>query len=103
MLEIIALIFLTKKIKALAIEKGEKPGKWAAIQVASWFGLEICGALIVIAIAGEEALIGAVVVGICLAVSSYFVIKNHLENKNSVPQELDEFASSNEKNLDHFR
>lgn len=81
MLEIIALIFLTKKIGALAEQKGLKPGTWKLYTVLCWFGCEILGAIIGIALLGQENMILGVLIGLGCAVGSYFVLKANLSKK----------------------
>ena len=61
MLEIIALIYLTRRVGEIAREKGRKAGWFKLMTVVLWFGCEIGGAVvggIVTAIAGwPEAVI----------------------------------------------
>ncbi len=67
MLEILFLIFLTRKIGKKVEEKGRKPGGYKVMLVAFWFGGEILGFIIGGAIVGETltaylfALVGAAV------------------------------------------
>ncbi len=81
MLEIIALIFLTRNIGNLAERKGLKQGTWKLYTVLAWFGSEIAGILIGMALLGSENIVVAVLVGIACAVTSYFIIKSNLEKK----------------------
>jgi hypothetical protein len=54
MLEILLLIFLTRKIGAICEEKGRKAGGYKALTVVLWFGGEIAGAIIgVVATSGD--------------------------------------------------
>ncbi len=46
MLEIIALIFLTKEIGKIAAGKGLKPGVWKLYTVLAWIAGEFVGAVI---------------------------------------------------------
>lgn len=77
MLEIIALIFLTRKIGVLAIRKGQKPGKWKLNTVLAWFGFEIIGAFIGLAINGNIYM--AMLLGITCAVGGYLLMKYQLD------------------------
>jgi len=67
MLEIIALLFLTRKIGAICEEKGRKARWYKALTVLLWFGCEAGGAVVGIITVGSGgviyvyALIGAVV------------------------------------------
>lgn len=81
MLEIIALIFLTRNIGNIAIQKGLKPGTWKLYTVLAWFGAEILGIFIGFAIMGQENIIGAILIGLAAAITSYFIIKSTLEKK----------------------
>lgn len=78
MLEIIALIFLTKEIGKIAITKGLKPGKWKLYLVLAWFFSEIIGFSIGIVIFGINNMVSAALVGIAFAVTGYFIIKSSL-------------------------
>ncbi len=81
MLEIIALVFLTKNIGSLAQRKGLKPGTWKLYTVLCWFGAEILGALIGVLVFGSENIVGAVLLGLACAVGSYFVLKANLDKR----------------------
>jgi hypothetical protein len=93
MLEILALVFLTRKNGSIAEKKGHKPGRYKWLTVLLWFGGEIVGAIggAVLASANEDlgglvyllALIGAVV-GAGLS----RLIVNRLSVLNSVPIEV---------------
>jgi hypothetical protein len=81
MLEIIALVFLTKNIGNLAQSKGLKPGTWKLYMVLCWFGAEILGAVIGVLAFGSENIVGAVLLGLGCAVGSYFVLKANLSKR----------------------
>lgn len=87
MLEIIALVFLTKNIGALAAQKGLKPGTWKLYTVLAWFGAEIAGVVFGLIAFGEDGMFGAILLGLALAVASYFVLKANLQKK---PDTMDE-------------
>ena len=87
MLEIIALIFLTKNMGALALKKGLKPGTWKLYTVLAWFGSEIAGVIIGMGIFGTEGILPAILIGLCAAVGSYFVLRASL---NKRPDALDD-------------
>jgi Zn-dependent protease with chaperone function len=87
MLEIIALIFLTKNMGNLASQKGLKPGTWKLYTVLAWFGGEIVGVLLGILAFGEQGLLVPVVLGLACAIISYFVLKAQLSKK---PDMMDE-------------
>ncbi|HOZ51810.1 MAG TPA: hypothetical protein PLU17_08135 [Chitinophagaceae bacterium] len=87
MLEIIALIFLTRKIGDLAITKGLKPGTWKLYTVLAWFTGEILGIMIGFAIFGQEKMIMAVLVGIPCAIGGYHIVKSTLDKKPDIYNE----------------
>jgi hypothetical protein len=84
MIEILALIFLTRNIGNLAVQKGLKSGTWKLYMVLAWFGAEIVGILIGLALLGTENVIGAVLFGLAAAISSYFILKSTLEKKPDI-------------------
>jgi hypothetical protein len=94
MLEIIALIFLTKKIGALAEQKGLKPGTWKLYTVLCWFGCEILGAIIGVVILGGDNIILGVLLGLGCAVGSYFVLKANLNKRPDVDDEINKIGVS---------
>ena len=89
MLEIIALIFLTKKMGALAERKGLKPGTWKLYTVLCWFGAEIIGVILGFVMMGEENMLVAVILGFAFAVSSYFILKAYLSKRPDVMDDED--------------
>jgi hypothetical protein len=79
MLEIIALIFLTKQIGRIAQIKGLKPGTWKIYTVVGWIASEIIGVIVGLMIFGKDNLFSVVLVGLTFAITSYFIIKAQLE------------------------
>lgn len=90
MLEILAIVFLGKKIAELAEEKGENPKKWKGIMIGSWFGAEILGIVIFAFTAGinDTTVFPAVMVGIACGLVSYFVVRNMLSAKPDALKEI---------------
>jgi len=85
MLEIIALIFLTREIGRLAEKKGLKPITWKIYTVIGWLFSETIGILVGVMMFGMNNLVSVVLVGILFAITSYFIIKaqlNKLPNRN---------------------
>ncbi len=92
MLEIIALIFLTKEIGKLAHNKGLKPSTWKIYAVVGWIISEITGIIIGVMIFGKDNLFSIALTGITFAVTSYFIIKAQL---NKLPdQDFDDDINS---------
>ena len=87
MLELIAIIFLSKKNGRLAAQKGLKPGLWILYTVLCWFGFEFAGILAGVAVFGKEYLMPIYLLCILLAASSYFFIRSVLNKK---PDTMDE-------------
>lgn len=87
MLEIIALIYLTKNIGNLALDKGLKPGTWKLFTVLAWFAAEIVGIALGLVIFGTENYIQAVLFGYAAAITSYFIIKSVLSNKPDIMED----------------
>jgi hypothetical protein len=87
MLEIIALIFLTKEIGKLAYDKGLKPLTWKIYTIVGWIISEIIGIIVGILLFGQDNLFSIVMVGIAFAITSYYIIKTHL---NKLPDYFDD-------------
>lgn len=106
MIEILALFFFSRKIKSSCEAKGIKPGKWIAILVGTWIGVELLVLLGGIFYFGmSEAVIYKMIVPALIAaiVSAFFVLQkvNDLDDETEA-LELDEFAAK-EDQFKHFR
>ncbi len=84
MLEIIALIFLTKEIGKIAAKKGLKPVTWKIYLVIGWLVSETIGLMVGIMLFGMGNLVSIVLVGITFAITCYFIIKAQL---NKLPDQ----------------
>jgi hypothetical protein len=91
MLEIIALIFLTRQIGRIAHDKGLRPVTWKIYTVVGWIAAEIIGVIAGYGIFGKDNLISVVLVGITFAITSYFIIKTQL---NKLPDHFDDDINS---------
>ena len=80
MLEIIALIFLTRKIGLIAERKGLKPGTWKFYTVLAWFVAEIIGMVIGVSLFGQE-LIPLMLFGLFCAFGGYLFIHSIISKK----------------------
>ena len=87
MIEIIVLIFLTKEIGILALQKGLKAGRWKFYLVIGWILGEFLGLIIGVMIFGQDNIVSVMLTAIAVAVSSYFIIKSYL---NKLPDYMDE-------------
>lgn len=84
MLEIIALIFLTKEIGKIAVKKGLKPITWKIYLVVGWLFSETIGFIFGIMVFGIDNLVSVILVGITFAITCYFIIKAQL---NKLPDQ----------------
>jgi hypothetical protein len=91
MLEIIALIFLTKEIGRIAHDKGLRPVTWKIYTVVGWIVSEIIGIFAGAMIFGKDNLFSIVLVGLTFAITSYFIIKAQL---NKLPDHFDDDINS---------
>ena len=87
MLEIIALIFLTKDVGKLATAKGLKPLTWKIYTVVGWIISEIIGLFVGALFFGKDNLFSVVMIGLTFAITSYFIIKAWL---NKLPDYVDD-------------
>ena len=87
MLEIIAIILLSKKNGTLAEQKGLKSGTWILYSVLCWIGFEFIGAFFGIMAFGQENFIMAYLLALAAAVSSYFFIRSLLNKKPDISDE----------------
>lgn len=80
MLEILALLALTKKIGAIAETKGRKAGGYKFLTVILWFGGELVGALIGSAIGNGDtcATYAVAIAGAAIGAGIAYLITNGL-------------------------
>ena len=96
MLEIIALIFLTREIGRLAEKKGLKSITWKIYTIVGWLISETIGIFVGVMMFGINNIVSVVLVGLTFAITSYFIIKTQL---NKLPdRNIDEDIN----NLGHF-
>lgn len=81
MLEIIAIIFLSKKNGKLAEQKGLKSSTWILYSVLCWIAFEVIGVILGIISFGQENIVPIYLLALVLAVSSYFFIRSILNKK----------------------
>jgi hypothetical protein len=91
MLEIIALIFLTREIGRIAHDKGLRPVTWKIYTVVGWILSEIIGVIAGVMIFGKDNLFSVILVGLTFAITSYFIIKAQL---NKLPDHFDDDINS---------
>lgn len=91
MLEIIALIFLTRKIGEIAYRKGVPAGRWKLYTVLAWFGFEIAGFALGAILFGTENIIGLALFAMACAFGGYLVIKAQVDK---LPDNLEDDINS---------
>lgn len=94
MIEIIALIFLTKQIGKLAADKGLKPGKWKVYLVLAWIAGEFVGVAAGMLLFGPDNIFSVLLVGIAGAVTGYFIIRDNLSKRPDVFDEIDQVGNN---------
>ena len=94
MLEIIALIFLTRQIGAIAVRKGLKPGTWKIFTVLAWIAGELVGAFAGLLIFGPDNFVSILLVAIAGAVTGYFIIKANLSKRPDAIDDIDQIGNN---------
>lgn len=84
MLEIIALIFLTRQIGKIAHDKGLKSSTWKLYTVLAWFAGEILGAVIGLVIFGPNNLFSVLLVALAGAITGYYILKLNLDKRPDI-------------------
>ncbi len=87
MIEIIALIFLTRHIGQKAAHKGLPAGRWKLYLVLAWFAFEIPGFLLGLYLFGKQNLMALSLFAIFCAFGGYLFIKYRLDK---MPGTLDD-------------
>ena len=87
MIEILVLGYFIKQIKKITEEKGIKAGKWIAILVGSWFGIEILIFVVSFAFLGmsRDDLLIVMLPALLAAGGSAYLVLNKVKN---LPSEL---------------
>ncbi len=91
MLEIIALIYLCRKIGALAEQKGQKRGLWQFYTVLTWFVAEIIGIFLSALLFQTDELVALLPLAYGFAIGSYFLLKSILSKKPDAVETSFEF------------
>jgi hypothetical protein len=88
MIEIIALIFLTRSMGARAVEKGYKALPWKVATVLSWIGFEILGLMFgqMVFPQQDEIPVLWVISGLVFAFGGYLFTRWRLENMPDLGQ-----------------
>lgn len=81
MLEILALVYITRIIGALAARKGLKEGRWKLYTVLLWFLAELTGMFTGIATIGMDNMLFPALLGYGLAIIAILILKNNLSRR----------------------
>ena len=94
MLEIIALLFLTREIGKLAIAKGLKPMKWKIYLILAWIFFELWGFMVALLFFDVSNLFSIMMVGFMFAITGYFWIKGRLNRMpdNGYKDDIDQLG-----------
>lgn len=84
MLEIIALVFLTKEIGKIANAKGLRPGLWKLYTVLAWVAGEFIGAVIGVMIFGTNNIFSVILVALAGAITGYVALKRTLSKRPDI-------------------
>ena len=95
MLEIVALVFLSREIGKLAIRKNLRPGRWKLYLVLSWFSAELIGLVAGVLIFGPDNLVSIIIVGLAFAITAYYILKNRMNKfpDNDFNEEINQIGS----------
>jgi Na+/H+-dicarboxylate symporter len=90
MLEIILLVFLTRKIGEIATRKGLPPFRWKLYTILAWIAFEGMGTLLGIMWFGfnPNDLIGLMLFAVAVAFGGYLLVRRILESKPDVSDSL---------------
>ena len=92
MIEIFALVYLSKKIGLIAVQKGQKPGTWKVYTVLAWFGMEVLGGIIASLFFGAENIIPLMLVAIPFAIGGYHIVKTILEKMPDANNDINQIG-----------
>lgn len=102
MIEVVAIILFSKKLKLIAKEKNLESKKWIIQLILTWISVEIGAVIIGMMILGESRIIEIAVLALILAIFSGFYTVNKLKNKINSLSEMD-ILEKNKDKFKHFR
>lgn len=89
MLEILALIFITKRIGTLAVQKGLKPGTWKVYTVVCWFVFEVIGIAFGMLVLNQADLLPLMLLGLISAFGGFLLVRYILQKKPDITPDDD--------------
>jgi hypothetical protein len=87
MIEVVVLIFLTRRIGRLAIQKGLNPISWKLYTLLGWIVAELAGCFLAMLLFGNSNLVAILSIGLLSAFGGYLIVRAILEKK---PDHIDE-------------
>ena len=95
MLEILALIFLTRDVGKIALKKGLKPGRWKLYAVLAWFAGEIPGIVFGLLLFEPNNLISIELVAVAGALTGFLILRSALLKKpDSIENEIEQIGNN---------
>jgi hypothetical protein len=89
LVEIIALVFITKYIGKLAIQKGLSPTHWKAYTIGCWLTFEFTGMLLGIVLLNSWDLIALACLGWVSGFGGFLLIRSILQKKTDIDSNKD--------------
>ena len=102
MLEILAIIFFSKKIRTIAEEKNISAKKWIIRLIVVWFSIEFAIVLAGVVLFGEDSILIIGLLALGMGVLSGFVTLNELKKQETLDDEIEDLGKREDK-FDHFR
>ena len=98
MLEIIALIYFSRKMGNLAEQKGQRKGLWQFFTVLAWFVAEFIGAFLSVIIFSTDEIVAMLPLAYGSAIGSYFILRAILSKKPDITEPVFEFEQQQANN-----
>jgi hypothetical protein len=90
MLEAVILIFLTRRMGNLAIQKGLKPISWKLYTLLAWILAELTGCILAMFMFGNTNYVAIFSIGLLSAFGGYLIVKAILEKKpDCIDEDID--------------
>lgn len=96
MLEIVILIYLSRKVGALALKKGVSAGLWKFIFIIGWILFEVIGFIAGIWIFGKDNIISIILLAYMFAITSYVILKAYFSKLPDAVSEDDITGTEND-------
>ncbi len=93
-MDIIILIFVSRRIWALAIQKGERPNRWVLYNIFAWVLTEVIGCVLAMMLFGSTNMVAVKSIGLFSAFGGYLFVRSILEKKpDSVDDDINKIGS----------